>query len=466
MIDRRTFLKRLGITGAGMGMGLRGRLAHAMPDETPKRLLVISHCHGWPYEAWRMRPDGTDDSATWEVDLTATSESAFSQPLAPLFDHRHRMLALDGLSLLCAELDVDGNRHDTGWVHAWTGDQADFSNSDTRSMGASLDQMVAAQIARSDRLPSLELSVDANREGGRPIAYTESGVRLPIANTPNLAWQRLFGLAANTDPLLLRQQEVLAFAKSEYDALKPRLSPLQQERMGAHYEMLDRLGGRITGLAGLSCPDMPDAPLGEDTYTDRFDVFSELIAAAFACDITRVVTLSLGEMPTTDFGWDHLSDDIHKGIAHGLYDSDDKHQAMTDYVTLHAEQVARLIALLESTPDTDGRSLMDNTLIVWGSELANGWHGYQHYCPIIIGGEWAFNTGRYLHWPHETPGKLLVPASIDPSGYSATSGLPHQHLLVSVAQAMGMTDDAVGLSHLQGQEGDYIDCSGPLPNLT
>ena len=466
MIDRRTFLKRFGIAGAGMGFGLRGRAAFAGPEDTPRRLIVVSHCHGWPYDSWRLHSDGAGEADAWTLDLTATPESAFSQPLAPLFSHRHRMLALDGLSLLSAELDVDGNRHDTGWVHAWTGDKADFSGSDTRAMGSSLDQMVAARIARADRLPSLELSVDANREGGRPVAYTEAGTRLPVANTTALAWQRLFGLSANTDPLLLRQQEILAFAKSEYDALKPRLSSIQRERMGAHYEMLDRLGGRLSGMAGLSCPDTPDAPLTTGQYGDTFDVFSELIAAAFSCDITRVVTLSLGEMPTEDFGWDHLTDDIHKGIAHGIYDSADKHQAMTDYLTLHAEQISRLVSLLESTPDTDGRSVMDNTLIVWGSELANGWHGYQHYCPVILGGEWHLNAGRYMRWPHQTPGRLLVPESVDPSGYSAHSGLPHQHLLVSVAQAMGLDVDAVGLSHLQGQDGDYIDCSGPLPDLT
>ncbi len=465
MIDRRTFLRRLGIAGAGAGIGLRGRLAYAAPEETPRRLIVISHCHGWPYENWKVRPDGADEDASWELDLTSLPESDLSQPLAPLYAHRHRMLALDGLSLLSAELDVDGNRHDTGWVHAWTGDQADFSGSDTRAMGASIDQIIAKRLAREDRLASLELSVDANKEGGRPIAYNEAGVRLPVANTTNLAWQRLFGLSANTDPLLLRQREVLEFAKAEYDALKPRLSPIQSDRMGAHYEMLDRLGSRIAGLAGLTCSEMPDTPVGEDTYSDRFDVFSELIAAAFSCDITRVVSLSLGEMPTADFGWSHLSDDIHKGIAHGLYDSDDKHQAMTDYVTMHAEQVSRLVTLLEATPDTDGRSVMDNTLIVWGSELANGWHGYQHYCPVILGGEWHFRAGRYVRWPHETPGKLLVPSSIDASGYSATSGLPHQHLLVSVAQAMGLDVDVVGQSHLQGQDGDYIDTSGPLPGL-
>ena len=466
MMDRRTFLQRLGIAGAGLGVGLRGPSAYAQSAETPKRLLVISHCHGWPYESWRLSPEGADAAAPWSLDLTGVAESVLSQPLAPLFNHRHRMLALDGLSLLSAELDVDGNRHDTGWVHAWTGDQADFSGSDTRAMGSSIDQLVAAQIGRFDRLPSLELSVDSSREGGRPMAYTEAGVRLPVANTTDLAWQRLFGLSANTDPLLLRQQEVLEFAKAEYDTLKSRLSTIQRERMGSHYEMLGRLGDRLSGMAGLSCPDMPNAPVGEGSYDETFDVFSELIAAAFSCDITRVVTLSLGEMPTADFGWGDFTDDIHKGIAHGIYDSEDKHQAMTDYLALHAEQVARLVGVLEATPDTDGRSVMDNTLIVWGSELANGWHGYQHYCPVIIGGEWHFQTGRYLYWPHQTRGRLLVPQTIDPSGYSARSGLPHQHLLVSVAQAMGLAVDSVGLSHLQGQDGDYIDCTGPVPELT
>jgi len=465
-MNRRSFMKRMGVGCAGMGLGLQGRLAHALPDQTPRRLIIISHCHGWPYDAWKMRPEGADLTSPWELDFTATSESDFSQPLAPLFAHRHRMLALDGLSLVSAELDVDGNRHDTGWVHAWTGDQADFSGSDTRAMGASLDQRVAAMLARGDRLPSLELSVDAAQEGGRPIAYSEAGVRLPVSNTPTLAWQRLFGLSANTDPLLLRQQEVLAFAKSEYDTLSPQLSTIQRERMGAHYELLGRLGDRISGLAGLTCAEMPESPAPVDSYSERFDGFAELIAAAFSCDITRVVSLSLGEMPTADFGWDHLTDDIHKGIAHGMYDDEDKHQAMTDYLTLHAEQVARLVSLLESMPDTDGRSVMDNTLIVWGSELANGWHGYQHYCPVIIGGEWHFRTGRYKYWPHETPAGILVPASVDPSGYSAAAGLPHQHLLVSVGQAMGLSGDTFGLSHVQGQNGEYIDCSGPLPDLT
>ena len=134
---------------------------------------------------------------------------------------------------------------------------------------------------------------------------------------------------------------------------------------------------------------------------------------------------------------------------------------MTNYLAMHGSQVARLVDLLASLPDTDGQSIMDNTLIVWGSELADGWHGYQHYCPMLIGGSWYFRTGQYHYWPHALPIELRTPA-----GMTEVSGLPHQHLLVSVAHAMGLTDNHIGTYLIQSQNGTMIDCAGPLPYLT
>ena len=108
---------------------------------------------------------------------------------------------------------------------------------------------------------------------------------------------------------------------------------------------------------------------------------------------------------------------------------------------------------------------MDNTLIVWGSELGDGWHGYGRYCPVLIGGSWAFATGRYLYWPHTTPVEMRVPAQVAAGGATRFAGVPHQRLLVSVARAMGLDVDHVGLSHVRGQRGDFVDVSGPLGRL-
>ncbi|MEO2194941.1 MAG: DUF1552 domain-containing protein [bacterium] len=466
MISRRYLLQLGGLTALGAALPDRALRAFAQPAEPPRRLVVISHCHGWPYSEWKMRSTGRSEDEPWTLDLNGLPQSEFSRPLAPLYAHRHRLLALDGLSLATAELDVGGNRHDRGWIHAWTGNNADFAARDTRSTSASLDQLVAAHIARPDRLPSLELSVDAALEAGRPIAYNLGGIRLPTESTPLRAWERVFGPASSGDAVGRRRRTTLDFAYDEYRQLAPHLGATDRARLESHFGLVERLGYRLEELATLACDAPARPPAAFEKYDMRFDAFSDIIAAAFSCDITRVVSLSLGEMPTAEFGAAAISDKVHKGIAHYIYDDPAKHAAMTDYVQYHASQVARLVSTLEAMPDVGGGSMMDNTLIVWGSELGDGWHGYSHYCPVLIGGSWAFNTGRYIHWPHETPAEMRVPSQILTGGNTRVSGIPHQHLLVSVARAMGLDVDHIGLEHVRGQRGDFIDVSGPLAGLT
>lgn len=467
-MNRRTLLKRLGLTGAGLGLGtvgLRSPLARAQQVTAPQRLLVLSHCHGWPYDGWKLRPTGLDEQTPWDLDLSTVDPASLSAPIAALSEHHARMVALDGLSLATAELDLEGNRHDKGWVHAWTGNNADFTSSETRSTSPSIDQIIAAQIARTDRLPSLELSIEGGLEPARAISYGANGLPLPRLTTADAAWQRMFGPSLGDSDLATRQRGVLDFAHAEYREVESRLSLGARERLSAHFDLLLGLGDRLEGLANLTCPEAPELTGTLAGYDAQFDAYTDLITAAFSCDITRVISLSLGEIPTPDFGAEDLTDDVHKGLAHEIYNDPVKHAAMVDYLTLHAQQVARLLSSLAAMPDVDGRSVLDNTLVLWGSELANGWHGYQDYCATLFGGDWAFPTGRYIRMPHETPIQLLVPATLNSGGYTDVSGRPHQHLLVSIAHAMGVDIDHVGLEAVQGQTGTMVDCTGPLAEL-
>ena len=262
-----------------------------------------------------MHPEGMDMSTPWQRSLGSLTEAEFSQPLAPLYDHRNRLLALDGLSLATAELDMDGNRHDTGWVQAWTGSWADFSTGDTGSTAPSLDQLVAERIARPDRLPSLELAVMDALEPGRPIAYGRNGIRLPMEDESDRVWQRLFGPSLNPGPLDPQQKGVLDFAYGQYSQLAPRLDEPQRQKLDAHFQLLSDLRGRLDGMGQLNCESVPEPVSSLPTYDERFDAMAHLIGAAFSCDITRVVSLSLGEMPTSSFGADDITDNVHKGLA-------------------------------------------------------------------------------------------------------------------------------------------------------
>ena len=85
---------------------------------------------------------------------------------------------------------------------------------------------------------------------------------------------------------------------------------------------------------------------------------------------------------------------------------------------------------------------------------------------MLIGGSWAFRTGRYLYWPDRIPVEMRVPARVAPGGKTRFAGVPHQRLLISVARAMGLDVDHVGLRQVRGQRGDFVDVSGPLDRLT
>jgi len=471
MIKRRRFLQSLGVGGAGIGLGGLS-VRQALADEiAPKRLIVINHNHGVTYDTWKIHPDNLPTSHDWECNLTDLGMDEFSEALLPLYEHRHRMLMLDGLSQATAELDMDGFRHETGWIQSWTGNWVSMTTGgfiDDSGMGAqsaSLDQLVAAHIARRDRLPSIEMAVNGSGEVGRTISFGLNGQDVPLEASPNRLWERIFGPSLSPDPLLSRHKQTLDFAFSEYSQIASRLDIRDRQKMESHFDLVSGLSSRLHGMAGLECGYTPEVPNDIISYDQKFDAFMEMVVSAFACDITRVATISLGDMPTADFGWEDFADDVHGDIAHRVFTHAECAEAMTDYLKLHATQISRLVSLLESIPDVDGRSLMDNTLIAWGSELSDGWHGYQHYCPVIIGGDWHFRTGRYMHWAHQTPIEILLPEVLSPAKKTQFSGLPHQHFLVSVAQAMGLDINHVGIANVQSQRGDFVDCSGPLPNL-
>lgn len=455
-LNRRHFLSALGLGTAGIAATGRRALGS---DAVPKRLIVLSTSHGTVYDGWKMRPGGRPDDQPWAADLGGLRAADFSRALEPLHPHRHRLQVLDGLSMTSAELDISGYRHEKGWLHAWTGAWVYFTGEDLFSTAPSIDQLVAAHVARPDRLPSLELGV----HGGRPICHAGRAQQLPIEERPQEAWARLFGLSSSADPLVRSQGSILDLALAEYEATLPTLRSVDQHRLSAHFDLVRQLERRIEGLSTATCDvGSLEAFAGtSEGYDAVWRAMAELTVAALGCDHTRVVSLSLGDLPSEEFGWGgYLSGDAHFDFAHRIADDPAAAEAMTDYTRRHAEQLAFLIDLLESTPDPDGGSLMDRTLIVWGGELGNGWHAYDDYCALTVGGGWHFTEGRYLHWPAETTPVEMLRAT----GGTRMSGLPHQHLLVDVVNAMGVEVDHVGVHTLDSRHGDRISVRGGLPD--
>ena len=92
---------------------------------------------------------------------------------------------------------------------------------------------------------------------------------------------------------------------------------------------------------------------------------------------------------------------------------------LTKIYTWYAERIARLLDQLAAVEEGEG-TLLDNTLVVWGSELGKGnSHAFERVPFVLAGGAGgALPTGRYLQF----------------------AGVPHNRLLVSICRAMGLSD--------------------------
>jgi hypothetical protein len=149
-----------------------------------------------------------------------------------------------------------------------------------------------------------------------------------------------------------------------------------------------------------------------------------LVQAAFACDLTRVVTLAVGMPPisvSNQHDLCHQTSDKTDGDAHKVRDAQVR----------YFEQFAKLAELLDGVKESDGSSLLDNTAIVWVGQIANGNHAKTGHKWTVVGSLGGFfRTGQYLN----------------------VAGTPHSNLFTSLAQGMGISVDSFGAAEA---------CTGP-----
>ncbi len=467
-LGRRAFLTALGLgSGALFLPSLLGRrqvrAGAAMP---PKRLVIFYTMHGQVTDNWRMRRPGLGEDRPWELPLDDPDPMSFSEVLRPLHEHRQHLLVLDGLSMTSCLGDIILNEHQKGQAHSLTAATVTrVGDGDCVAGGPSVDQLIADHLARPDRLRSLELSVGWT--GDRSVVYRRAGERVPIETAPRAAFDRLFPATSGSmvDPAQVTRRSVLDGVQREFDALLPRLGAEDAQKLQLHRDTVRDLERRLDALSGVACdrPASPGDTGDQDTaagHRASISAFNRIITSALACDLTRVVTLQMGTL-SNDI-CDAPPGDMHADFAHRVTTDAGAKQVMTRYGVVHAREFAELIGLLAQVPEGSG-TLLDNTAVLWCSEVATGNHELDQWPVVIAGGaSGAFRTGRYLRWPQATPN----PHQGLPSwGGGPFVGPPHSKLWVSLCRAMGVNTAQVGDASTVTVDGVRVDLTGPLDRL-
>jgi hypothetical protein len=447
-INRRAFLRSLGIASGAM---LLPRSAWADGHESPERLLIVIDLQGTVYPEWKMRPRDEPNDVDYEFALSSVDENDWSPILRPLHRHARRMTVLDGVGLLTAALGVPEEPHTAAAMTLFTGSGMDPDSGGFR-WHPSLDRTIAEQLRGNSRVGSIDIG--PSREN--TVLYQAAGQPLVTDEVVAGAWRRIFGVQSEYARTL--------FERGMEREVRAAVGPATRARLEDHFDLLRQIGAaRIDSSECL--PSLPEPGRGSSSQVYES---ASLIASAFACDVTRVATLQLLEPALQDLGIS--GGDLHTDFAHSVLSNPRSYDVMTTVGSLQAERFAAILDLLDSVEDGDG-SLLDHTTVVWVNELANSAHGFEPL-PVVVAGGRKFAGDRYLRYAPTVSGlgqnwQERV-ENFEPNG--DLGAVPHQHFLVSLAQAFGIRDSAgqlvehVGLTHVEAQNG-RIDLRGALPRF-
>lgn len=452
-LDRRTFLKTAGLAAAGALAPWRS----VATSPSPTRLLVFYTMHGCVYDTWRMRPGGRLGEEAWDAPLHDLSEAAFSPSLRPLWPWRDRISVIDGLALASPLRDRAGFAHTLGILHGWTGAPIGVSAGYPVPGAPSFDQLLVPQLAAPWQVPSLELGVGAFLAPGVADSHHTP---LPAQIDPRQVWQRLFGGLPGGDSALLyssRARLVDAVAR-RYEALPPGITAAGRARLDRHATLLRELEPRVGGFANV-CPTAAPTVGPDGSYDERFEAQLALLQTAFSCDLTRVASLQLTQLPGEEVG--QPGADVHVDFAHDIHSSTLAAEVLTAHTTATAARFARVLAALDAVEEGDG-TVLDHTLVVWMSELADGAHGWDQWPVVLAGGAAGrFRLGRYLRFPATTP----IAFEVAPGQVREVIGVPHQRFLLTAMRGLGMEVDRLGYGGLVGDDGSTVDCTSSLEGV-
>lgn len=442
-VGRREFLRGVGLSalGASVVPWLESTPARAEGGTPPLRLVLFYNPNGTVPADWAPR----------EV-LTPTDFTlgAIHEPLAPFRDRISLFRGMDNAVAL--DPNNNGGPHQRGigalftGAPLQTGSFADGCGSTAGfADGPSIDQRIAEHIGLETPFRSVELGVlclESDVQGR--IAYSGPARPLPPENSPLQAYRRLFSnLTENPDDRRAAVRGAISeTVHAQFRALAPRVSRADRERLDAHEALLVDLERRlgVRGGTGAYCrvPEAPTVldPMNPATMPETSRAHLDLLAMAFACDLTRVGSVQYSTsfnkvtFPFLDsLGEGHL-------LSHSGDSNTDAWRAMTIRARWHAEQIAYFLERLATYPEGEG-TVLDHTLVLWGNELHKGNSHALRDLPLLTVGSLG--------------GRLRAGRVFDAPGRS------HTDLLLTIGRAFGLKDETFGaLDYSTGPLGDFL----------
>ena len=410
-LKRRDFLKASSLGAGSLLLTQFVNQLHAAPKTRPARVLFFVQGNGvYPRD---IQPQGIERLKTpSKLEDRSLDGHAMSLAMEPLAPWAKKMTMIHGLSGRIAR-----GSHNMGFaaLGCWPMKK--------KAYGETIDAALARILGGI--YPHIGLGV-SNKAMSMTYNLTSvaRGKALPTLLNPVQAHERFFaaGAAGDARKNFDVNTNLLDFLADDVKRLQKQLDGYEREKLGRYldaFESMSQRQGQLAAMARQIAAAAPkiDPKTGQiqETKTGPTGVFERLeaqfenAAGTMIAGLTNVVTVSGGAGPDR-IGLSCMGSEVGKGSgfigAHGIGHGGSG--AGMSYTECHArirrkclEQLAKFIRRLESVPEGDG-TMMDNTLIVYLSDSAEGHHPVCQEWPFILIGDLGGRLklgNRYLRYP-------------------------------------------------------------------
>lgn len=415
-INRRTMLKGIGASlalpwlesvsvfgSSAMAQGAAGAAGEAAAGfasgGVPLRMAAMFMPNGVNTRHWDAAGEG--DAMT------------LSDTLAPMESVKHDILVLKGLHNRNA---AGGDGHYAKTANLLSGETVRKTKGRDLHVGVSMDQLIARHYANQTPLSSLVLATEPTRGGvdtnvgftqiyGGHISWSSPETPVPKEIYPRQAFDRLFrdSTARQTD------RSILDAVLEDAHQLERSVSANDRRKLDEYFESIRAVENRIAAMEAAGSeqwtPDTvvdpedlsrPAPGLPEDA-TEHYRLMLDLIVLAFQMNKTRVATFMFGNSVS---GRNMSFLDGVSGGHHHMSHHENNEDKLRQYQLINRyfmEQLAYITGRMKAIPEGDG-SLLDHTLLMFGSGLSDGNSHNFHNLPVVLaGGRGAgVRTGRAI----------------------------------------------------------------------
>ncbi len=424
--------RRAMIRGAGsIAIGLPW-LEAMSPEPTAKaatanaqRFIAVYQPGGTVLDRWR--PSGG------ETDFTLSS---ILSPFEPVKDE---ILIIEDLDMKSAV----GEQHQAGIVALLSGTPQNNSRGGFSS-GPSLDQAIAT-IAKGNR-PRASMEMAVRWATGKSHGLLHPINSMTFADDQNFSpispridpveiFDALFGNLNQEDdqggvnPAIVRKQSILDYVGRRYETLSARLGMADRARLEEHLTKVREMEDGLVALgeiAAASCtpPELvdtsdynPQSGLNADDNGAVKDQSSDaaipkvgklmmdMMVAAMACDLTAVGTIQWSDTEAKHtFPWLNLSEHHHFYQHDGGFKPNECAAICEWYSEQHSYLLQQMAAV-----DMGGHSLLDESIVFFGSELQEPPSHQKNSMPFVLAGRGGgLSPGRRIQYQHQSHNDLLL----------------------------------------------------------